>query len=124
MSLTATIEQGVMAAFIAIGDVARKLTYVAVNGQPVIDFETGVAVPNITEYTVPMAAFVRMKQDELGNDIAAQNDQKVIFPSRYLPKGFEPTEADYIRDRAGRHWEIKRRMPDPAGVVFIGQVRD
>lgn len=125
MSLKAQIAAGVMQAFIAIGDVAKNLTLVHVTGQPRIDSEAGVPVTPSVSMPVPLAVFVRMKHDELGDDIAAKQDQKVIFPMVYAGgDNYVFNEADYILDRAGRRWEIKRFMPDPSYSVFIAQVRD
>ena len=125
MSLKAQIAAGVMTAFSALGDVVRNLTYVSVQSQPTIDVDAGEAAEVTTEYRVPMAVFCRMRVDELGDDVAAQQDQKIIFPMVYLPAGFEkPGNADYILDRRGRRWEIKRYLGEPSETAFIAQVRD
>lgn len=125
MSLRSQIAAGVMQAFTAIGDVAKNLTFVRVAGAAVMDIEAGEAVAPTVEFAVPKAVFVRMKVDELGDDIAAQQDQKIIFPMVYIGgDDYEYRETDYIRDRAGRRWEIKRYLGEPSGTVFIAQVRD
>lgn len=125
MGLKAQIAAGVMRAFIAIGDVAKNLTYVKVSGEGVRDIETGETVFTETRFPVPMAVFVRMKTDELGDDIAAQQDSKLIFPLIYVGgDSYEFAEADYIIDRVGRQWEIKRYMGEPSQSCFIAQVRD
>lgn len=125
MSLKAQIAAGVMRAFIAIGDVAKNLTYVKVSGTGVNDIETGEAVFTETRFPVPMAVFVRMKTDELGDDIAAQQDSKLIFPLVYVGgDDFEYAEGDYVLDRVGRHWEVKKYMGEPSQSCFIAQVRD
>lgn len=125
MSQRAQIAASVMAAFEAIGDIARNLSFVRVTGPAVLDVETGASVLPTATFPVPKAVFARMKVDELGNDIAAQQDQKIIFPMAYIGGDtYEYRESDYILDRAGRRWEIIRYMGEPSGTVFIAQVRD
>lgn len=121
MALKATVRRAVKAAFKALDDIPRKVTYKS-TGAPQRNLDAGTATRPVTPYTLPMVAFVRFSAREVEKDpLLLLTDVKMLFPTEDLPVAAK--ENDIVTDDKGTTWEVIRRLSDPADVLTTLQTR-
>lgn len=120
MSLSATLQSGVLAAFKALGDLNKSTTYKSVTGVT-RDIAAGTSVPVSTNTDMNYGVFVRLAETEKDQG-APLTDSKFLFPRQLL--NVEPKASDIVVDRvSGQTWEIVKRMSPPGSAVTILMVR-
>lgn len=121
MGLRSTLQQAVVSAFRAIGDVARPATYQSLTGALVRDLDAGTSVPAVVAYPLTRTVFTKFVEKEIDASVVVETDQKFLFPAVDLP--VQPKSSDLVLDEFGRTWEIVRRLSDPAAALVTLHAR-
>lgn len=121
MGLTATVQQGVLSAFQALGDLVKTATYKELTGAMTRDLDAGTSTPVSVSHTMPRTIIVRFKDSENDANIILETDAKFIAPAVDL--SIDPKASDLIIDWRGRTWEIIKNMADPASAAIVLQIR-
>lgn len=123
MALKATLRRAVKAAFTALDDIPRKVTYHVKTGTPIRDLDAGTFTLTTVNVALPMVALVRFKQKDLDkNPAIVASNMKALIPTEDL-KGRVPATADTFTDDTGTTWEVVQLLSDPAEVITILEVR-
>jgi hypothetical protein len=121
VGLSLTIQQGVVSAFNALGDLVKPATYKHLTGVMVRDLDAGTSTPQTVDYALRRTVIVRFKDAEDDKDIILATDAKFLAPATDLP--IDPAASDLIVDWKGRTWEIVKNMVDPANGAIVLLIR-
>lgn len=121
MGLRNTVQRAAVAAFKAVGDIARPATYRSLTGVIIRDVDAGTSTPQTVDYLLKRTVFSRLRENERDNSADVSVDEKFMFPALDLP--IQAKSSDIILDEHGFTWEITRLLSDPASAVVIVQVR-
>lgn len=120
MSLRDAIRQAVQQGITALDDLALLSTYTSV-GTPSYTPSTGTITTPNTAYTNVPVAFTSFDKKEIDGKTVKPNDQKAIIAC--LDLAATPTLNDTITAADGTVWSVMGIQRDPAGAVWVLQVR-
>ena len=118
MGLAGAIQKATQAAFLALGDIPKEVSYVSVS-EPVYNATTGSSTSAEVSYTVDMV-LSSFDQDELDNQAILPIDLKGLVPSLNLD--VTPSTRDYIT-YSSEQWNVVGIMTDPADALWKLQLR-
>ncbi len=126
MSLRTTVQQGVKAAFDAIGDIAVTVQYYSLTGTMVRDLDAGTSTPGVTQRTLKQVALVRFSQKELDKDKTIQpTSMKALFPAANLPVLAQV--EDYfivpVGSKFSGKWIVRQDLGEPTESLAKLEVR-
>ena len=118
MGLREAFQAGAKAIFDAFGNVAVSATYVQ-TGPISYAITGGTPTPTDTEYAV-YVIWDEIRTDQVDNRAVLRNDKIAMIPSSDL--SITPSEKDAIVCD-GTTWEVVGIQTDPAGALWMLQVR-
>lgn len=121
MGLRSTIAGAVGAAFAAIGDIAESATYRRTSSS--YNTSTGTNVVTNTDYTISKSVWTKFDNFEVDRVSILGSDVKVIVQSSSLSILPNIATDQVIRVSDGKIYNLLRVTKDPAGVVWVFQLR-
>ena len=118
MSLTKTINDAVTQAMDALGDIKKAAVYTIVTKgtyDPLTDSQSDATVDVGLE-----VVHTSYKDTEIDGSKVQRKDSKILFQQGLLTT--TPSNKDYVTI-GGTKWEVVDWMADPAGVIWIVQLR-
>ena len=118
MGLKETIQQAVRGGLAALDNLQESIQYNAA-GAPSYNATTGAPGVTMTSQTVK-GTFARYRKDEIDGEAVRLEDQKCLIGATLLT--VTPTLNDTIT-RGSETWVVKGTTIDPAGALWVLQVR-
>lgn len=120
MSLRTQIQQAVQAGITTMDDLAERATYTSVATQT-YDPTTGtITTPSLHSADVPIV-FTSFSRMEIDGEAVRAEDLKAIIATKDLTP--IPTVNDTITREDGTVWSVISIKTDPAGAVWVLQMR-
>ena len=118
-SIKEAFKKAAIAAFVAVGDVKRSVTFRSMTASTGYSPTTGVATEIYTDYSVDMI-MTRVKAEEVGNGIIQTNDRWAMIPQYNLTP--TPKINDIIVESSAE-WQIVQILDDGADALWRFLVR-
>lgn len=120
MGLRSVIANAVSAAYTALGDIPRAVTYRRTSS--VYNTSTGTNVVTNTDYTIAKALLLSFENMEIDKNLILASDRKLLIKAADLPVSSVAIATDYILD-GSTVYSILRVTKDPADATIKLQLR-